>query len=121
MKNIKYVRYGFMLLMCVLLLACGDKNKKIDRSLLPGKWQQGTLFEVYNVDGTGHTWDEADDVTEEEAQEMTWTLDENELTQLHKMEIGTGVIPKVYTVTELTATTFKYKDNYKSCSFTRVK
>ena len=121
MKNRKYLRYCCVVILCAVLASCGDKGKNIDKSLLPGKWQQGLIFEVYKADGNGYTWDESEDVGEDEAQAMTWTLEKNELTQYHQMEIGTGVIPKVYTVTELTSTTFKYKDNYgTSRSFTRV-
>ena len=66
------------------------------------------------------TWDEADDVTEDEAQLFTWTLVESELTHIHILEMG-GTVPKVYTVTELTATSLKYKDDFgKSFSFTKV-
>ncbi len=122
MKNIKYLLYCcYFVLLCVVVVSCGEKGKEFDKSLLPGKWKQGTLYEVYKADGSGHTWDESDDVTEDEAQAMTWTLDKDELIQYHQMEIGTAVIPKDYTVTELTSTTFKYKDNYgTSRSFTRV-
>lgn len=44
----------------------------------------------------------------------------SELTQIHIMTIG-GNVPKVYTVTELTATTLKYKDSFSvTHSFTKV-
>lgn len=123
MKNIKYLLYScYFVLVCIVIASCGEKEKKIDKSLLPGKWKQGTLYEVYKADETGYTWDESDDVTENEAQAMTWTLDKDKLIQYHQMEIGTGIIPKNYTVTELTTTTFRYKDNYgTSRSFTRVR
>jgi hypothetical protein len=102
-----------------LLYSC-KKDPKIDKSLLPGKWAQGTLFERYFSDGNGYTWDESDDVKEEEAQKFTWTLDKNNLTQIHIGEMGQQ-IPKSYTVTELTSTSFKYKDDYgKNCSFSKV-
>jgi hypothetical protein len=105
---------------CVLMLlySCGDKN--FDKNLLSGKWQQGTLFEKYFSDGTGYTWDVGDDVKEEEAQKFEWTLEKNDLTQIHLGEMGQKV-PKSYTVTELTSSSLKYKDNYgKSYSFTKA-
>ena len=77
-----------------------------DSSLLIGKWVSGTEYYRYNEDGTGLTWDTADDVSEEEAQAFTWTLVYSTLTHIHIMEIG-GVVPKVYTVTELTATSLQ--------------
>ncbi len=87
------------------------KKEHFDKNLLPGKWKQGSLYERYHANGTGATWDIADDVTEDEAQPFTWTLVENELTQIHIMEMG-GRIPKTYTVTALTASKFSYHDSY---------
>ncbi|MDI9545652.1 MAG: hypothetical protein QM282_07285 [Bacteroidota bacterium] len=38
---------------------------------------------------------------------------------MHILEVG-GVVPKVYTVTELTATSLKYEDEFgKTYSFTK--
>lgn len=100
--------------------SCTKDEEEFDSSLLIGKWQSGTLFEKYNVDGSGGQWDTADDVTEEEAQPFTWTLVKSDLTQIHIMEIG-GSVPKYYTVTELTANTLKYHDSFdKSYTFTKV-
>jgi hypothetical protein len=91
-----------------------------DETLLYGKWKSGTLYYKYLSGGTGKTWDTADDVTEAEAQSFTWKLVQTELTHIHIMQMGTTV-PKVYTVTELTATTLKYKDSFNvSHSFTKV-
>ena len=111
---------GFLVVFCVLALlySCG-KDANFDKNLLPGKWKQGQLFEKYTADGTGWTWDESDDVTEDEAQQFEWTLEKDNLTQIHIMEMG-GKVPKEYKVSELTETTLKYKDNYgKNYSFTR--
>jgi hypothetical protein len=110
----------------LLVISCGKENEgtkgtEFDSSLIPGKWQQGQYYEKYLSDGTGSTWDESVDQKESEAQKFTWSLSKDELTQVHGMEIGQTKIPKVYTVTELTNSTFKYKDNYgKSYSFIRV-
>jgi hypothetical protein len=101
-------------------VSCEPEQASFDESLLIGKWQSGTLFEKYLVDGTGGTWNTADDVTEAEAQAFTWTLVKSELTQIHTLQIG-GSVPKVYTVTELTTTTLKYHDDFGgSQSFTKV-
>jgi hypothetical protein len=99
-----------------------DTDMELDRNLLIGKWQEtNTLnFEVYGKDGSGYTWDEADDVTEAEAQPFTWGLNGNVLTQVHTMEMG-GNVPKAYTVTKLTATELVYEDNYgKVHSFDKI-
>lgn len=92
-----------------------------DDALLIGKWVSGTEYYKYNSGGTGITWDTADDVTEAEGQAFTWTLIKDELTHIHIMETGGAGVPKIYTVTELSATTLKYKDDYgKSYTFTKV-
>lgn len=103
-----------------LFNSCEEEEKFFDESLLIGKWVSGTVFYKYASNNTGATWDTSDDVTEAEAQKFTWTLVQSELTHIHIMEMG-GSVPKVYTVTELTATSLKYKDNFgKSYSFTKM-
>ena len=114
----------YYLSMCIafsiLAVSCEVDPTGFDESLLIGKWQSGTLFYKYLNDGTGGTWDTFDDVTEAEAQAFTWTLVAAELTHIHILEIG-GTVPKVYTVTELTATTLKYHDDFGvEWSFTKV-
>jgi hypothetical protein len=106
-------------LTALLLVSC-EELEEFDESLLIGKWESGTLYYRYFGDGTGYTWDEGDDVTEEEAQDFTWTLVESELRQNHILEIG-GTVPKIYTVLELTSTRLVYEDDFaKRFSFTKV-
>ncbi|MDD4141713.1 MAG: lipocalin family protein [Bacteroidales bacterium] len=96
-------------------------NPSFDESLMIGKWNNsGTqLYEKYFSDYTGSTWDESE-VLEEDAQPFTWSLEGDALTQIHIMEMG-GVVPKTYTVTELTDSTFKYHDSYsKSYNYVKV-
>jgi hypothetical protein len=103
-----------------LLVSC-EKDEVFDESLLVGRWRSGTLYYKYLANGTGSTWDEKDDVREEEAQHFTWTLQGASLTHFHIMEIGGSSVPKYYTVTELTSGTLRYRDVFfKSFSFTRV-
>jgi len=82
-----------------------------DESLIVGKWQSGSLFERYDSDKSGASWDTADDVTEAEAQSFTWSITKDQLEQIHIIENG-GKVPKVYTITELTASSLKYEDDY---------
>ena len=104
-----------------------EPDIELDQTLLYGKWQEfnnatgNTLnFEVYKSDGTGYTWDEADDVTEAEAQPFTWTLEGDALTHIHIMEMGAS-IPKVYTITKLTATELTYEDDFgKKHTFSKI-
>ena len=113
-----------IILLVITIALCFDgcnlfNKKKFDVNMLPGYWQSGTLHEYYNANGTGYTWDTADDVTEEEAQPFNWTLDEATLTQNHLMEMG-GIVPKTYTLKTLNTTTLVYQDDYgKSYTFNK--
>jgi hypothetical protein len=112
---------GLCIVATVMLVSCDSLvDKSFDKTLLYGKWQSGTVFYKYLANGTGSTWDTADDVTEEEAQTFTWTLVASELTHIHVLEMG-GTVPKVYTVTELTDSTLIYEDGYEISSFKKVK
>ena len=125
MKNLKLLLISILAVSAIMLSmsSCSpDTDVELDKNLLIGKWQEtNTLnFEVYGKDGSGYTWDEADDVTEAEAQPFTWGLNGNVLTQVHIMEMG-GNVPKTYTVTKLTATELVYEDNYgKVHSFDKI-
>ncbi len=117
-KILSYLVPAFLI--ASLFVSCAKDDISFDEELLIGKWRSGTLFDRYRSNGTGATWDTADDVNEDEAQEFTWTLIKSELRQLHLLEMG-GTVPKVYEVTELTATRLRYKDDFgNSFSFTKV-
>jgi hypothetical protein len=117
-RTISYLTLFMMI--SFLIVSCEPAAVSFDSSLLPGKWKSGTLYYKYTSDGKGSTWDTADDVTEAEAQLFTWTLVESELTHIHILEMG-GSVPKVYTVTELTSSSLKYKDDFGvSFAFTKV-
>lgn len=103
----------------ILFNSCEMEETSFDESLLIGKWVSGTVNYKYLSDHSGKTWDTSDDVSEAEAQPFTWTLVQSELTHIHIMQVG-GNVPKVYTVTQLTSTTLKYKDDFgKTYSFTK--
>ena len=125
MKNLKLFIIAIIAVTAIIvsMSSCSpDTDVELDRTLLISKWQEtNTLnFEVYGKDGSGYTWDEADDVTEAEAQPFTWGLNGNVLTQVHTMEMG-GNVPKRYTVTKLTSTELIYEDNYgKVHSFDKI-
>ncbi len=112
--------FSVLLFSLFLVTSCIDFDDSFDESMLIGKWESGTLYYKYLIDGTGTTWDEGDDVMEDEAQSFTWTLVEAELTHIHIMEMG-GTVPKIYTVTQLSETSLKYEDSFgKTFSFTKV-
>lgn len=117
----KTLRYLTMLTLVTLLaVSCTKLETTFDQTLLTGKWQSGTLFYKYLANGTGGTWDTVDDVTEAEAQAFTWTLENDLMTHIHILTVGSPV-PKLYTVTELTATSLKYHDDFGvNFSFTKV-
>jgi hypothetical protein len=117
-KTLRYLTIFTVL--TLLAVSCTKEVVTYDQTLLTGKWKSGTLFYKYLANGTGSTWDTSDNVTEAEAQAFTWTLVNDLLTQIHVMQIG-GSVPKIYTVTELTATSLKYHDDFgKSFSFAKV-
>ena len=103
----------------------GSGDDGFDATLLYGKWQEGTVYERYyatpiervmangdTVQANGTTWDEGDDVYEDEAQLFNWTLTGSTLKQEH---VGTFVIvPKLYTVKSLTNNEMVYSDDYGS-------
>lgn len=95
---------------------------KFDDNLLIGKWNSGTVFFRYDTGGSGVTWDTADDLTEAEGQVFTWVVDESDFIHIYQMEVGTGQITKIYTVTKLTSTMLEYKDVTSGdvYSFTKV-
>ncbi len=116
------------LLITLVFGACVDPVT-FDPNLLIGKWSRpspfattenpGDEFFRYDTNGTGATWDTADDVTEEEAQTFTWEVTGSQLTQVHTIEMG-GTVTKIYTLTELTTQRLTYKDEFGS-SFTYTK
>jgi hypothetical protein len=119
-KMRKIFLYCIIPVLTAFLLASCEKEEIFDESFLPGKWESGTMYYRYFSNGDGYSWDEGDDVTEEEAQGFTWTLEHSVLTHIHILEIG-GTVPRVYTVTELTPSSLKYEDDFgRSYSFTKV-
>lgn len=96
-----------------------------DETSLYGKWQQeGTnIFYRYDSNKTGATWDEDDDVYEDEAQKFTWELDGSEMIHIHLTETGTAQVPKYYIITKLTSERLCYHDAYvssKTYSFNKI-
>ena len=112
MKRLTFVILSIALVM-LFTTSCKKEEEEVsfDETLIIGKWKSGTLFERYDSDKSGATWDTADNVTEAEGQVFTWTIVKDQLEQIHIIENG-GKIPKVYTITSLTASTLEYKDAY---------
>lgn len=111
----------------IMFASCLPDKAEYKAGDLVGKWVltkdgvQGTEFWRYDADGTGATWDTADDVSEDEAQAFDWSLEGDQLTQIHKLESSAGVVPMVYTITGLTVSELDYKDDYgRKYVFTKV-
>ncbi|MBR2060314.1 MAG: lipocalin family protein [Tidjanibacter sp.] len=110
------------LAMGALMTSCSldDGEDYFDEEFLYGRWKNGTEYYRYDIGGSGVTWDTADDVSESEGQRFTWTLTGDELKHIHIMVMG-GNVPKVYTVTTLTASTLRYHDSFgKIFTFSKV-
>lgn len=112
MKRKLIVYLPVFVFVVILFSNCGGETIIIDENQIIGRWKSGTLYEVYEAGGSGYTWDEADDVTEDERQQFEWSItDNNILTQIHLMEMG-GRIPKVYSITQLNSNSLVYEDDY---------
>jgi len=108
-----------VVLMSLIFSSCEKEQESFQESFLIGTWVSGTVHYKYSSNYTGATWDISDDVTEAEGQLFKWSLVKSELTLIHILETG-GTAPKVYTITELTATSLKFKDSFgKTYSFTK--
>lgn len=87
------------------------EDQVYDTDLIIGLWQNGSIHYRFNDDGTGVTWDTADDVMESEGSHFTWEVNKSRFTHFHQMEIG-GIIPKAYKITKLDLMNLEYKDDY---------
>ncbi len=92
-----------------LFVSCQKDDVSFDERLLIGKWNSGTVFYRYDSNYMGARWDTSDDVSEEEGTKFRWKLTKAEL-EITYIGEHVGEIPDYYTITELTATTLKYKD-----------
>ena len=118
----------FLVSLCLvfaLFHSCGPEDDVLDETLLYGKWEPKlspppVLHYRYDKGGKGVTWNPDEGYTDANGKAFTWSLVQSDLTQIHVVEMGGG-IPQLYTVTELTATTLKYKDKFDSWSFTKMK
>jgi len=124
MKRVLY--FLAFLLVAGAFHSCVDDEVAFDESLLIGKWEQKTgpppvLFYRYDSNGNGVTWNPDEGYTEVNGQKFTWRLVKSDLTQIHLMESSSSTIKFIFTVTELSATTLKYRDELSRWSFTKVK
>jgi hypothetical protein len=107
----------------VLFYSC-EKEDDFDEALLIGKWKpvSGTsLYFRYDRNHEGVTWNPSVDQREDEGQKFRWSLVQSELEQRHHIEIiGEDIIIEIYTVTELTETSLRYKNEVRSYTFSKI-
>ncbi|MBR1783835.1 MAG: lipocalin family protein [Bacteroidales bacterium] len=112
--------------LAAMAAGCTPKESHIEvrPSQLLGLWQRSNTQEYwrYTENATGVTWDEADDVHEDESNlTFSWTLDEDRLTHVFTGMEGNQAVPKVYTITAISNTSMRWRDDYSmEYSFTRV-
>lgn len=122
-------KFGLLigLMVALLMTGCAPEPYEPQEELLYGIWVEGTEYYQYTSDyrtferanGTtvqvnGTTWDSADDITVDEQwnQPFTWTLNGDNLVQVHRLYSSNADVPKSYTVTKLTDHELVYTDNY---------
>lgn len=77
------------------------------------------LFDSTTVQVNGAYWNPAEDVNEDEAIGLVWTLDGADLLVVKQMYMG-GKVPNNYTVTALTESSMTWKDDFgNSTTFTK--
>ena len=82
---------------------------------LTGRWVvEGTQeYWRFRNDGTGVTWDESEDIYENESNlRFEWTLDRDELTCVFRGDNKNQAVPKVYRIREITISSMKWEDIY---------
>lgn len=88
------------------------EDKVYDTDLIIGLWQSGTVFYRFNEDGSGRTWDIADDVTELEGSKLTWEVNKTRFIHYHQMEVNDAIIPKAYNINHLDLMNLEIEDDY---------
>ena len=90
---------------------------------LSGKWVVENTQEYWRFrsNGTGVTWDESEDISEEESNlKFEWTLDRDELTCVFRGENENQAVPKVYYIREISSSAMKWEDYYgRTTSFVK--
>ena len=113
-------RKGLLLLtLAGLLVSCTPSDNRVHITVNPeqlqGCWVKSGTQEYwrYRDDSTGVTWDESEDMTEEESNlTFTWEVNRDVLTHIFRGVMDNQAVPKVYTITEITPQSMKWEDDY---------
>lgn len=119
-ENLRNVLYAFLAL--GMLVSCYPEEVEYEFSVsdIYGKWRSGSVYYKYEYNNEGVTWDESDDVYEDEGQRFTWEIVGDDMTHIYIMEMGETAVPKTYVIDELTPTVLRYHDYYKSYKFDKI-
>ena len=91
-----------------------------NKEMIIGLWHSdGHVFYRFNADGTGHTWDVDDDLTEDEASEFNWEAFEEAFMMTHKLRLR-GIVPRYYELDRINAFDLRFHDTYASYSLERI-
>lgn len=145
MKLNKVLILSFLFSFGLVTTSCVDKGEKEDTSHdeqytkdIVGRWRKASeetsqsdkyLYYVYQADGWGYTWDEGDDVSEQEVINeypgngwFEWEIYNARVVEKHKFTSSSAVTTKRYKITQLTDTRLvKYDETgEKERIFTRV-
>ncbi len=117
MKKKNILKIVFAALVAFSAAGCGEKEVPITVSdeQLYGCWVKNGTQEYwrYVEGGTGVTWDEAEDVTEEESNlTFEWSVAGDRLTHVFRGEQGNQAVPKVYTVKGMSPSSMSWEDDY---------
>lgn len=103
----------------MLFSSCFLFDKETHLDVAPGQlygcWQKEATQEYwrYRADSTGVTWDESEDISEEESNLVyTWTINGDVLTHVFTGLQENQAVPKVYTVAAIDGTGMEWKDDY---------
>ena len=102
-----------MLLFAGCSLFENDNHITVGEDQLYGCWVKAGTQEYwrYRDDGRGVTWDEADDISEEESNlTFTWTVRQDELTHIFRGEMDNQAVPKVYTIKAINNSSMDWED-----------
>lgn len=116
-KMKKTLVIAMVAVMALLAGACHEEEVHIvvQPDQLYGCWVKNGTQEYwrYLEDGTGVTWDEAEEITEEESNlRFEWSVEGDVLTHVFRGEQGNQAVPKVYTVKGISASSMSWEDDY---------
>jgi hypothetical protein len=111
----KRFRYLLLLVLSTLSLAgCGPEDiVEVYPADLHGLWVRNQEYWRFKDDNTGVTWDESEDITEEESNlKFEWTLSRDELTCVFRGAQGNQAVPKLYVIRSISSTQMTWEDYY---------